>query len=610
MPSSRLDGASSRLPINNRGPLIEPAPPQVRRVPPESNRLQEEPRGQLWDYHPQEPQVWKAHGWSGMYDSLDNEQADEATLLINLMPSDILRPGPVFLRPGRETLNRAATAPRLGVTTHALQWIGEAKLTGYTAQEVGLFAISEGEIYSVDTSFGTVTKLVTAANLATAGITLSASVACQAVPFNGTLAIAPASGAPFTWSGASGAGGLVKLTNAPTNALDITVYYAKLFFLLIDSTIYWSEELQANTGYVAGGYNNAWKLNQTTEERVTAILGTNEALYFGRYQGVGAIRGAVSSTFQTDGVIDGVHQGSGPTAPPGFAYYAGTLFWMDWKGQVFAARGGGEAQNLSLQLPRVHGLSSKWDVGSYVSNPPWNVGESIIGLATPQMMVVDKTNSRLYVEYFYNSAGAGRVVHVYDTSSLKLLSIWRLGFANGHATSTLPSPYRFASMGRRSNTADLYVYVDDAGYVFQQQVGGWSNRPPTADYTEAGVGTAITGTLLGPKHGDNHNTEYAFQFIDVVYEQLDANVVIAGYLTPHNPRSDLGQASQSSAPTEANDPQERRLRFGLGANARGRWLRPYIQVTGRANTVGGEGPEMILGYSVTGIPISKSPAMR
>jgi hypothetical protein len=73
----------------------------------------------------------------------------------------------------------------------------------------------------------------------------------------------------------------------------MTVYYAKLFMLKRDrKTIVWSEENQPNTGYEAGGYNNAWELTQTSNEPLTAIIGTNEALYYGRKTSVGAIRGA------------------------------------------------------------------------------------------------------------------------------------------------------------------------------------------------------------------------------------------------------------------------------------------------------------------------------
>jgi hypothetical protein len=583
-------------------------------VPPESTRLDRphgriagKNRGPLDQYTPPQEQQWQAAGWNGMYDSRGNVQdPTEAALLINLIPSDILRPGPVYIRSGRIPLGNLATAPQL---TAGIQWIGDVTLTAGGTRTI---AISGGEIYEVNLGTGVLTKRISTANLTTATIT-APSGAVFATVFNGTLAVAGFNQgvAPFTWDGTAG-GGLVKLTNAPTSVWGMTVYFAKLFFIKgLGSTIVWSEENQANTGYEAGSYVNAWTLAQTSNEPLTAILGTNEGLYYGRETSVGIIRGAVTSTFSTEGVHDSVHVGSGPSTWVHFGYADGVLYWADYQSNVYARPAGGEVRTITDQLPRMMGYDSTYETASnYRSKPVYGVGEENLTPAHVRLLTADPVNRRLYVDMGKAGTLGSRWMQVYDLLTLKLLCLWTYGTANSSGPGTVfGDRTRFATMGRFSLLANNYVFVDENGYIFQQEVASINAVSATADKTEAGVATPIVATFLGPKHGDNHQTEYRFTKIDVVYDQIDGTVSIGtGYITSRSHKVSLAPAKQTVGTGSSNNPFEKRLAVGLGPDASGRWLRPIFTLTGSVSQSAGSQPSQLFGYTLTGVPVSESPS--
>lgn len=538
---------------------------------------------------------WRVDGWFGMYDSRSKkaEQDGDAALLINLMPTDLQRGGPVQLRPGRQPAFGAATAPQVGLAgLRNVQWVGYAKLSAAVGGDT-LYVIADGEIWAISGG-GVATKRISAAQLTGAGITFSALLSVQAVGFDGTLVVV-GGGRPFTWTGANGVG-LVSLTNAPFAASHVTVYYSKL--VMLDGsgtqhvTILWSEENQANTGYAAGGYNNAWELTQTSQEDVTGILGTNEGLYFWRAYSVGIIRGAVTASFQSDGVHDSVYQGSGVFGNYGSTTWcADSIFWTDMKGQVMAFRPGVGVTNLTDQLPRVFGSAVKqWGA-------PYGLGEQ--GPANTstqaQQLIADPINARLHVEM---SGATARWTMIFDARTYKFLSLWDFGAAHSANTDAIS-----AVVVQESGFNSFYAYVDTNGFVFTQKVASSSIQPPTADYDNAGVGTPIVGILVGPMHGHSiSRTEWQFTDMDVTIDQISSSTTAIGYLTSRQHKANLTPADQSVVVAgAANAPYERSIPVGINAN--GRWLRPVISITGATS---GDPPQ-IFGYAVRGVLISETP---
>lgn len=274
--------------------------------------------------------------WLGLRDSLDpitNRDPALASEIVNLYPLELDRPTPFVARPGltQAGAQLGASGKRTG------QWVGQfTKLDGteYTVAVVG----GQG-VYTYNWSTAAWSNVVTVANLTTASITLSETARVYTVTFANTLVVSDGVNTPWTWDGTSGAGGLTKLTAAPVFFGQPTVYYAKLFGIknTARSSIVWSEELDATTGYESG-FTNVWTLGQTDQDALYAIVGTNEALYYFRAHSSGAISGAVNSEFATDGTREGLSETVGTTSPGGIVYHDARLFLVDALGRPHVAR--------------------------------------------------------------------------------------------------------------------------------------------------------------------------------------------------------------------------------------------------------------------------------
>lgn len=199
-----------------------------------------------------------------------------------------------------------------GGTGQAISTWTKADGTRYT------IAICGGRFFTLNWATGVWTEVITAANLTSKSVSLSASSRVALVPFAGVLVVSDGVNTPWTWDGTTGAGGVTKLTNAPVFYGPPRVYYAKLCGIkaVERNTWVWSEEAQPNVGYEAGGYNNAWTLGLATNANVlTGMAATNEALIFYRDRSITTVTGALNRDFQTAGTRSSVDETIGTTAP-------------------------------------------------------------------------------------------------------------------------------------------------------------------------------------------------------------------------------------------------------------------------------------------------------
>lgn len=198
---------------------------------------------------------------------------------------------------------------------------------------------------------GAFTKDVSTTNLTSATITLNNTGRVYLDTFNNQLVVSDGTNTPFTWDGTVSAG-LTKLSNAPVAYGPPTVYYAKLFFVKNTErdTIVWSEENAANTGYEAGGFNNAWSLRQSGAGPIHRILGRNDALYYWRSGSIGTIHGAVNTDFTTAGVHDDVSREVGSTAPESVVDYHGYIWFVDKAGRPHRFAPGGVLEPVWQQV--------------------------------------------------------------------------------------------------------------------------------------------------------------------------------------------------------------------------------------------------------------------
>lgn len=178
-------------------------------------------------------------------------------------------------------------------------------------------AVINGQLVTYDWGTDTWTVAVTTANLTTNSVTLSASAKVALVPFADGLVVSDGVNTPFWWTGASGAGGITKMTNAPVFYGPPTVYYSKLVGIKNSArqTLVWSEEGDPNLGYEAGGYNNAWDNPGGYPSPLTLLLGTNEALYVFRDRVSIGITGAIGPDFATAGTRANLSEQVGTLSP-------------------------------------------------------------------------------------------------------------------------------------------------------------------------------------------------------------------------------------------------------------------------------------------------------
>lgn len=251
-------------------------------------------------------------------------------LATNMRPLDPENGGPYVRRYGDYQYSPTnATTP---------QWVGVyRKRSGFLN-----VIIQDGEILSATVAAGGWTKVVTAANIVTAGATLSAAALIYAITYNNYLIINDGVNQPIAWDGTAGAGGITVLVNAPAKCYGAPTVLASKLFLIKDvaansadrSTMVWSEE-NAFTGFEAGGFNNAWTIEQQGAGPLYALYGTNEGLYYFRANSIGLIRGAVTTDFSTSATRDNVSGSVGTVSPGGVTLAENGLWFVDSRGYPY-----------------------------------------------------------------------------------------------------------------------------------------------------------------------------------------------------------------------------------------------------------------------------------
>lgn len=485
-----------------------------------------------------------------MRDSLDPFSADPslAFLLQNVYPTDPARASAVVGRPGFQKAGSQLGSGGVGQLVYQF-----TKLAGteYTVAIVG------GKFYTFNWGTRVWTEVVTAANFATATITLSSTAKCYAVTMADVMVISDGVNTPWQWDGTSGATGLTKLTNCPVLFGQPTVYYAKLFGIKNTerSTMVWSEENDPTIGYEAGGYNNAWTLGQTDQEPLYALVGTNGALYYFRARSTGVISGAVNTDFTTSGVHDSVSGVVGTQSPDATVYYEGRVYFLDANFNPYVIVPGS-------------GVESLWG----------DVRETIIGL------------DRAYV---------GVAVGVYDASTkLVILSVVEVG-------QTIPSlqividpdqgagqivalwrGFTFNAMQTVKNATGqpLLLHLSSDGYAYDH---GLPDGSLWSDGLNAGT-VAITHIIEPSPVGADVAIEKRFDRLDMT---LRTPTDITGVTINYETSRGLSVATTQNAPsvsggyarwdvaiwdTDLWSQASTDRHMAIGLNGFGRWMRPIL----------------------------------
>jgi len=261
--------------------------------------------------------------WYGVRDSLDPQVGDPRLLrdLQNMIPRFPSLGGPVVSRGGFTMAQDSQLGAGTDRRTQCIYHWTKLNGTQYTVVFCG------GKMYTYNHGTSTFTEVTLV------GVSLSAGVTIYCTDFADQLIVNPNDGTnkPFAWDGTT----FTSLTNASTAYGRPTVYYAKLFFIkwAERSTLIWSEEGLVNTGYEAGGYNNAWTLRQTDQNPLYAIEATNEALFYWRARSVGSIEGPVLENFTSTGVHDSISTTVGSMSPGAIVLRNDKIFFPDADGR-------------------------------------------------------------------------------------------------------------------------------------------------------------------------------------------------------------------------------------------------------------------------------------
>lgn len=439
--------------------------------------------------------------------------------------------------------------------------------------------VTDQKVYTFDTA-GTLTEALTAAELTAAGVTLGGLHAIYCLNFANHLVVSDGTNKPWMWDGTPHAG-ITPLTNAPVAYHAPTVYYARLVFITAaDRTvIQWSEVNQPNVGYVAGGYNNQWSLVQSASGQLTQILGRNEGLYYSRSNSIGVVRGAVTSTFTTDGTHDSISQGIGiADRERAFLDFGDYVWFVDQFNRPWRLASGGQPVPLFGQLQRqVESANPALAASAWTVSRPFNVGEDhSLG---PIMAIVPTSPPAQGTIFFVFSAASPYVeapVLRYNAVSGALLGRegWSgSGWANLLALGYLPT-FGNASLG-------ALLGVTNSGQLCTYGVNTSGVNNYGSDDTSASSSTALTTTIIGIAQGYGVMGEWDFDEIVVAFEtdNADSNALVSvSYLTSQEHYGTLIQSAQTVTAYDASyQLKEQRARFGIKGS--GAWIRVRIQIT-------------------------------
>lgn len=440
-----------------------------------------------------------------------------------------------------------------------------------TAQYIGQFTtqagteytvlVLYGEIYTYNWSTDAWTKVVSAANFATASITIATGGRIRGITFANELVLSDGVNLPFSWDGSSGAGGLTALTAAEVFYGRPWVRASKLSGIKATErdTWVWSEEGFNNTGYESGGYTNAWTVPNPGNERLVAGVASNSAITLFWETSASVILGATNDEWTTGNTTPSVSQSLGTQSPD-------SVLAID-EGVVFVDQGGrpqiipaGASQPLPLYERCRQALAS--------------INRSALQNV---MAIEDRATETLKIGYPDAS----------DSYPSKWLVFTRDG---GRLTLTgIESGYTASVAGMVKNAAGRWVWMHagvDDGYIYRHgtpEDGPWSDADGTST-------VPIQRELLTMALGTDTTVEKLFDTISVQGFAPTTQTLTISYVTPRassTPQTvslmGFGAAFGSAVwdtSTFGGDSNDTRARVGI--LGRGRW----IQVLAAQATLG------------------------
>jgi hypothetical protein len=448
---------------------------------------------------------------STMQGSVDPAYAE---WLLNCYSSDPYEGGEIVPRPGRRPWpTGGGNHVDANITTPtAVQMFERASFNG--AERV--VAIIGGKFYSTVT--GPWAESLTAAQLSGAGITLSDSATYYACEYRGKLIVCGSTVA-FSWDGTAG-GGVTELTAAGATFYGRPwVYAAKLWFITGDrASVIWSEENDETASYVGTG--NAWDLNQTSFSQLTAGIGTNEALYYFRTDGIGSIYGGSADEFQTTSTHDAVSSTEGTDMPIGVLEAGEYIWYFDAQGRPSCFQKGSR-DTIPIWREMARAFTPYTDDGSgyaYLARPGRELA-SFLDWATNNKIVYLRSLEMVFFAYrhFFSAAqptSAFDVLVGYNVRTRKIQTVWEFptpiaGVVEIKDQSFGTGDYQLVILDNLG-----YSYAVNANNLMGRNLGdeAWADADSSTDEDED-----VVCSVVGPRHFLSVGTELRVTRLDFEY---------------------------------------------------------------------------------------------
>jgi hypothetical protein len=370
-----------------------------------------------------------------------------------------------------------------------------------------------------------------------------------------------------------------------------TVYGAKLFFIKNTDrrTIVWSEEAAANTGYEAGGYTNVWVLGQTTPAPLTAILGTNNGLYYFRQASIGVIRGVVSTDFTTSATHDSVSAAVGCPALDGVAEDGvGRLWFIDNRGQPWQLPVGGQPVPVGISMARDN-LNSNY-INDQYGYDDFQIHSLILVASTVRVFISRPSGGWPFgtVWFIYNTP-TGHVALVLHGDTGEAI-MWALpGTTSGMNQST--------SLFSTVYSEWLPCYTTTAGFMY---AGGYQGNMSGGDEFATMVTRVITAPLGTVADGEDLQFERAHLVVGGSSGSTISGTVAC--FTSRKQNTSAISAAQSWSLASDGGLFVRQKHLTVGLNQQGRWIR--LMVAGNSSAPNGFTLDKI---RVDAYPLSRVP---
>lgn len=507
----------------------------------------------------------------------------EMELVVNMLPEARDRPSKLLMRPGykRYCASGAASAVQVGVSTGGVS----QAIDGYFGSTFKSLIITDSGIYSLDhTTYGLTTEL-TSAQAVAAGATWPPQ---RVIFFNNKLVCSTIGGKPFTWNGTTGAGVALIANFSRSFAYDVAVYGGRVVFVYNSANaneLLWSEPGDETIGYATAPYSNFWPLQQTSQNTLGYIVGTNDGLFFGRgVAGIGMIRGDNDANWQTTSTKDelsdrvGVGATATPQGRPQPGGSQGSVVFVDQLSRPMIYRPSKGLVHLWEQLPRLFGETrgATWDLA------PWafemSPSELDINTFTQSCIGIWYDKAAKANAFAFNTGVANLcIVLLFDVDSDRFVGAWTTTMTG---STSLIGFLGYLDFQNGVQPRPAPIKIDRAGFVYWQDNFNLVN--PTRSWSEEisnGAGVPVVGTIIGPPHGSNPTLKYWFDRVDVLVDARATHTVRLGYVTSAKHKGALTPADLTFTESgNTNTPYQVDAEFGLEGDVLARWLMPQIQV--------------------------------